>query len=122
MSTPAYSAREKALLDQIRTRGHWEMVYRPIPFTTRLDSSIELLPLVQQCVVDLAGWRFPYLPQQPDELAENRYRQADWLGQTHRWEHHLEVWRFYTTGQFAVATSVSWDWRDESGWWPLGER
>ena len=29
------------------------------------------------------------------------------------------MWRFFRTGQFALATSVAWDWRDQSGWWPV---
>jgi hypothetical protein len=29
------------------------------------------------------------------------------------------VWRFFRTGQFALLTSVAWDWRDQSGWWPV---
>lgn len=68
----------------------------------------------------MGGWRFPFVPDRQGELTNGqRLRDEDSIRQVHRWEHHLEAWRFYRTGQFGVATSVGWDWRDQSGWWPV---
>jgi hypothetical protein len=120
MSALPYVEEEKTMLDKLRTRGHWELVYRPLPFKERVSSSKDLWDIVEKCAVELGGWRFPYVKDVAGELTNGRpFRDAEWVGQIHQWEHHLEVWRLYTNGQFALATSVSWDWRDESGWWPV---
>jgi hypothetical protein len=86
----------------------------------RVQQLKELLPLIEKSAIELGGWRFPFVPDRAGELKNGqRHRDEDCVGQIHRWEHHLEVWRFYGSGQFALATSVGWDWRDESGWWPV---
>ena len=108
------------MLDKIRTRGHWELVFRPLPFKQRVTSSVELQGIVEKAALEFAGWRFPFVKDRDRDLKNGRrQREADWIGQLHQWEHHLEVWRFYTSGQFVVTTSVSEDWRDQSGWWPV---
>lgn len=117
-----YPAAEAALLAEVRSRGHWEVVVRPQPFKQRFPDSKELLEIVEKSAIDLGGWRFPFVPDRQGELTNGqRFRDEDSIRQVHRWEHHLEVWRFYRTGQFALATSVGWDWRDQSGWWPVRE-
>ena len=83
-----------------------------------MTDSKELLPIIEKSAIELGGWRFPFIPDRPGELTNGqRFRDEDSVRQIHRWEHHLEVWRFFRTGQFALVTSVSWDWRDQSGWW-----
>jgi hypothetical protein len=118
--TSEYSAVEAALLTDVRSRGHWEVVIRPQPFKQRVTDSKELLQIIEKSAVELGGWRFPFVPDREGELTNGqRLRDEDSIRQVHRWEHHLEAWRFYRTGQFGVATSVGWDWRDQSGWWPV---
>jgi len=118
--TSDFSAAEAALLKDVRSRGHWEVVIRPQPFKQRVLDSKELLQIVEKSAIDLGGWRLPFVPDRQGELTNGqRFRDEDSVRQLHRWEHHLEVWRFYRTGQFALATSVGWDWRDQSGWWPI---
>lgn len=118
--TSEYFAAETALLTELRSRGHWEVVIRPRPFKQRVTDSKELLQIIEKSAIELGGWRFPFVPDRPGELTNGqRFRDEDSVRQIHRWEHHLEVWRFFRTGQFALVTSVSWDWRDQSGWWPV---
>jgi hypothetical protein len=119
VSAPPYREEEKALLATIRTRGHWELVIRPQPFKERVHNPRDLFDVVAQRAVDLAGWRLPIIADRPGEIMERRHRETDWVGLLHRWDHHLEVWRFYTSGQFALVTSVSSDWRDQSSSWPV---
>jgi hypothetical protein len=88
----------------------------------RVEHSKELLSIIEKSAIDLGGWRFPYISDHPGELTDGqRHRDEDSVRQVHRWEHHLEVWRFYRSGQLALATSLGWDWRYESGWWPVRE-
>ena len=118
--TSDYSQAEASLLIELRSRGHWEVVIRPQPFKQRIADSKELLQIIEKAAIDLGGWRFPFIPDRPGELTNGqRLRDEDSVRQIHRWEHHLEVWRFFRTGQFALSTSVAWDWRDQSGWWPI---
>lgn len=120
--TADYAGAEKEILTQIRSRGHWEVNIRPQPFKQRVSQSKELLPIIETATIDLGGWRFPFVPDRAEQLVNGqRHRDEDSVRQIHRWEHHLEAWRFYRSGQFALATSVAWDWRDESGWWPVRE-
>lgn len=117
---PPYLEAEKERLAQIRSRGHWELVVRPDSFKERVTTTRGLFGIVEKSSLDLGGWRFPFVPDRPGELVNGR-RHVDtrWVGQLHRWEHHLEAWRVYTSGQLALATSVAWDWRDESESWPV---
>lgn len=118
--TSDYAAAEAAVLTELRSRGHWEVVIRPRPFKQRVSDSKELLQIIEKSAIDLGGWRFPFIPDRPGEPTNGqRFRDEDSVRQIHRWEHHLEAWRFFGTGQFALVTSVSWDWRDQSGWWPV---
>jgi len=120
--TADYAAAESDLLVQLRGRGHWEVVIRPHPFKQRVKQSKDLFALVEKSAIELGGWRFPFVPDRAGELKNGqRHRDEDSVRQIHRWEHHLEVWRLYRSGQFVLATSVGWDWRDESGWWPVRE-
>jgi hypothetical protein len=118
--TGTYAAAESELLTELRSRGHWEVVIRPRTFKQRVEDSKQLLQIIEKSAVELGGWRFPFVPDRPGELTNGqRLRNEDSIRQLHRWEHHLEVWRFYGTGQFALASSVGWDWRDQSSWWPV---
>ena len=118
-----YAEAEAAFLQQLRKRGHWEVVVRPSPYRQRIQRSKDLLPIIERAALDLGGWRFPYLQEPGAELqGGRRHRDEDSQRQIHRWEHHLEAWRFFRSGQFALVTSVGWDWRDESSWWPVKER
>src|SRR5262249_3496008 len=119
MSDSPYLEKEKVMLDKLRLRGYWQLVYRPEVFKERVTTSKDLGEIIEKCAVELGGWRFPFVKDAGELTNGQRYREADFLAQWHRWEHHIEVWRLYTNGQFALATSVPWDWRDESGWWPV---
>jgi hypothetical protein len=114
-----YLTAEKQLLDKIRTRGHWRVVFRPQVFKQRITSLKQLFVIVEEKRVDMGGWRFPFIPDHPSDLKNGqRHIDKDWVGQIHVWEHHLEAWRCYSSGQFSCITSMPWDWRDQSGWWP----
>ena len=53
--TSDYSASEAALLTELRSRGHWEVVIRPQPFKQRVADSKELLHIIEKSAIDL-GW------------------------------------------------------------------
>jgi hypothetical protein len=102
------------LLEKIRLRGYWRVAIHPATFVEkRLSNISDLYPLLQKISVQRGGWDFPYL-----DSGSPPHIDVDWIGQEPEWEHHLEVWRFYQSGQFVDVAGISEDWLGESKWWP----
>lgn len=98
-----------ALLDKIRSRGHWRAVIRPQVFVERRISQInELHPIIQKTSVQLRGWDFPHL-----DTHTKHHIDIDWIGQESEWEGYLEIWRFYQSGQFIDIAGMHEDWLDQ---------
>jgi hypothetical protein len=72
-----------------------------------------LYPLLQKISVQLRGWDFPHLDTQT-----RLHIDKDWIGQEIEWNHYLELWRFYQSGQFVHFSGMHEDWRDQSELWP----
>jgi hypothetical protein len=56
--------------------------------------------------VDVRGWDFPHI-----ETGEATNRGLNWVGAQVDWDHYLEVWRFYKSGQFVHIGAINSDWR-----------
>lgn len=97
-------------LNKIRSRGYWEVVIHPGTFIEkRIPEIASLYPILEKTSVQLRGWDFPHL--------ESRYSphvDVDWIGQETHWEHYLEMWRFYQSGQFVDFSGMAEDWVKES--------
>jgi hypothetical protein len=103
-----------SLIDEIHSRGHWQVVIRPTTFKTgRITDIAMLFPIVEGASVQLRGWDFPHIGRNGDRQID-----LNWVGQETRWEHMRELWRIYQTGQFFHLAGVWDDWRDHSSWWP----
>jgi hypothetical protein len=110
-------SRATELLEKIRTRGYWRVLIRPRPYDKhRLDDINALLPTLEQARVVLRGWDYPHINTEDVSV------HLDFIEQCTEWEHHLEVFRFYQSGQFVHYAGFPEDWRDQSGWWPADER
>lgn len=102
------------LLEAIRSRGYWHVLVRPTAFVEkRIPDISALYPIAENARVQLRGWDFPHLDRRNPPVI-----QLDWVGQETHWEHHLETWRLYQSGQFVDMCAFWDDWRDRSGWWP----
>src|SRR5690242_8088270 len=101
------------ILEMIRTRGHWELIARPAAFPGQPIDRRVLLGLVERCQVRLRGWYFPHVDHHEQGVV-----MKDWVGQAHQFEHSIEHWRMYTSGQFVSVCGIPHEWRDESGFWP----
>ena len=99
---------------KIGSRGHWKVTIRPGNFDqNRITDVVELLPLIRSAAVSLRGWDFPHIdPHTPPAIYE------DYIGQAFEWDHHVELWKFYQSGQFYFMGGFWDDWRDQSSWWP----
>jgi len=99
------------LLEKIKSKGHWQVVIRPLTFKkTRILEIKNLLPLLEKTSVQFRGWDFPHIDRDAPE------RGLDWIGQECDWDDILEMWRFYQSGQFVHISGVRYDWRDLSKW------
>lgn len=102
------------LLSKIRSRGHWRVVIRPGTFKKdRVGEISSLFPLVERSSVSIRGWDFPHIDRRKQPHID-----VDWVGQELNWEHHLELWRLYQSGQFVHMGGIWEDWRDQSALWP----
>lgn len=98
-----------ALVDKVRSRGHWNIVIRPVVFDAgRLDYAT-LEDVVESLAVRFRGWPVPFVDRREQPL-----RGDDWVGQDidATMVSHYEAWRFFTSGQFNHLRAISADWRE----------
>ncbi len=91
------------------------MVIRPATFTEKRVSDISALHhILEKTSVERRVWGFPQLHNltQPDTGPE-------WIGQETDWRQHVEVWRFYQSGQFVYYSGMVEDWKEQITLWPL---
>lgn len=117
------TAQQTTILEKIRSRGYWRVIVRPTKFVEHHVPYLELYSTVERCSVRLRGWDYPHIDQK-QEPQQGR----DWVGQEHDWNHYVEAWRMYQSGQFVHLCGLQEDWRDQSrlspavpGWRPLAE-
>jgi hypothetical protein len=109
----SYADTERQLATEIRTRGHWEFVVRPVGYqVNRIESSDLLIPIVQKAHVERSGWSLPVVNEPEIHLDH------DWIGESTVWEHQREIWRMFRSGQFYWVGGIPWEWRDRSKYWP----
>ncbi len=101
-----------ALLTKIRSRGFVQVIIRPQNFIDDRVPRADLFDLVGRCKVSLRGWDFPHVDRDPPHI------DVDWVGQHYQFQHLLEIWRIYRSGQFVSIFGIPHEWRDESGFWP----
>lgn len=104
---------KNSLLSKIRSRGYWQVVIRPTRFEEKRLEIPQLFSLVEKHSVHLRGWDYPHVDHRTQPRVD-----LEWVGQEFEWEHYLEVWRMYQSGQFAHFFGVREDWRDQSRLWP----
>jgi len=97
------------LLERIQSLGYWKVVIHPGNFDEKRVSRISnLYPLLEKISVQLQGWDFPHLDSRTPPITD-----ADWVGQEIDWRHHIELWRFYQSGQFVHISALTEDWFGE---------
>jgi hypothetical protein len=104
------------ILEDIRSRTYMTLVVRPLYFLEDRVPYAELEDTVRRASVQWRGWDFPHIDP------HTRIGRGDmWVGQESAWNHHLEVWRIWTSGQFVSTSGFASEWRDRSEWWPPDE-
>jgi hypothetical protein len=101
------------LAEKIMSHGYWRVLVRPANhIERRIENVTELFPLVQRLSVQLRGWDFPHI-----DLHDSPTIGDNWAGQDSEWEHHLERWRIYQSGQFVYLGAFTVDWAKHTENW-----
>lgn len=102
------------IVAKVRTRGSWAVRVRPVEFIeNRVPKSSDLIEAVRKSHVELRGWDFPHFDFNRAPIRKSKY-----IAQETDWEHYVELWRAYKSGQFFSICSLWGDWRDQSRLWP----
>lgn len=105
----------KELAQRIRSAGYWEAVIRPATHVPTRVPIAKLESIVERNAVQIRGWDFPHVDRRKPPA-----RLQDSIVNATEWEHIAELWRFYQSGQFVSLRAMWTDWRDRSGFWPVG--
>jgi hypothetical protein len=98
----------KVRMGKIKSTGYWRVNIRPTKFEkTRIDSPDHCWKLVELCRVYLRGWDYPHM--------EEKTIGEDWVqsGVDLDTFGHVELWRFYQSGQFIHYFSCLEDYREK---------
>jgi len=98
----------KEFLDKIKSKGYWRVNIRPTKFERfQIESPRRCWELVESSKVSLRGWDYPYVGQKEKIDGEDSTQSGfdlDRFG-------HMELWRFYQSGQFIHYFACKEDYR-----------
>lgn len=95
-----------SLLDDIRLKGHWNIVIRPlVRDANRVADLGSIVDLLRRIQVTRRGWHFPHVHPSNPPLIGN-----EWVGQDTNWEAFREIWRVTRSGQFLHVAGIRYDW------------
>jgi hypothetical protein len=96
------------LAAKIKSKGYWRIRIRPTEYmSNRIANISDLHPLVQRLAVDIRGWDFPHADF---NSVEDLSIHQSYVTQQTDWEHFIEQWRIYQSGQFAYVGALVTDW------------
>lgn len=104
----------EALLERIRTRGHWRINFRPRAYVPQILSLPRCKELVESNKVQLRGWDYPHI--QRNEEHGGQRPAGEYYESWTEWQNHLEFWRMYRSAQFLHYLALREDWLEESNW------
>lgn len=96
----------EARQSKIRSTGHWRVVIRPTEFRDKvIDSLSECWRVVESSKVVLRGWDYPHVEERARDIGQ------DFIQSGIDWEEygHVELWRYYQSGQFVHYFAASED-------------
>lgn len=91
-------------LADIISQAHFRHLIYPQSFVQDKVAYSELRSSLQESVVRLRGWPFPYV--------QSPLNGEDYIGEVTTWRDKTEAWRFYTSGLFADFRMLG-DWEDD---------
>lgn len=109
-----------SLLDQIKSRGYWRIVIRPVAFdANRIPMLLQCEELIRTMQVRNRGWYFPAISR--DGISTG----LDFVMSKSSAFMYREIWKFFQSGQFVCIRGLTEDWaegrKDETGDYGPGE-
>lgn len=86
---------DKQIINKIKGKGYWQIEVTPTTYKQRFSLS-ECKKIVKEAQVQLRGWYYPDISDNTEEF----FIGNNYVENFCDWKDHLEVWRFYTSGQF----------------------
>jgi hypothetical protein len=100
---------EHERLAEIHETGYWRVIIRPTVFEERrIPKLSQCWRIVDESQVRLRGWYYPYIDRDERVLGGN------WIQSGSKRANHVELWRFFQSGQFVHHRALPED-RDLSG-------
>ena|SRR5215207_1389878 len=100
--TVAVSEQERLAL--IQQTGYWRVVMRPTVFEERRIRTLsDCWRILEGAKVRLRGWDYPHIDR--DERGQGN----DWIQSGSTFTNHVELWRFFQSGQFVHHFSLRED-------------
>ncbi|MFI7541387.1 hypothetical protein [Actinoplanes sp. NPDC049599] len=100
-------------LAALKAKGHWRVAIRPLPFVESRLPPADLERVLAERQVQIRGWHVPHISNREPVI-----NGTDWIGQESSFGYHVEAWRFFTSGQFALVRGFQQDWRESSPYQP----
>jgi hypothetical protein len=98
----------------VKTRGYWVVRIIPEEYPEKTPFTLQVLEAaVKNSSVAIRGWDFPHI-----DTHKSPIRAPNHIEQPFDWQHYLELWRAYRSGQFVSLCGLWNDWRDKSTFWP----
>lgn len=94
--------------EKFKSKGYWEIVIRPSKFIEkRIPSLRDCVDIIRDNNVLFRGWDYPHYDSSNGPIPG-----GDYMEQSFCWEEygHIEIWRYYQSGQFAHYLAVWEDW------------
>lgn len=104
--------REIAILDQIKSKGYWEIEIRPQDYDENRLTKEQCQKLIRDCQIDIRGWDYPPIGDRIEEFFVGRNCVEGIVDFSTR----KEIWRLYQSGQFVHFFSIYEDWLENISW------
>jgi hypothetical protein len=97
-------------LDLVHETGYWRVLIRPTVFEERrIPRLSDCWRIIEEAKVRLRGWDYPHIDRR------ERGQGNDWIQSGSTFANHVELWRFFQSGQFVHHFGLRED-RMPPGW------
>jgi len=104
------------VIKKIKTRGYWKLAIEPIkPINNFFDHPTDVVKTIEQNKIGLRGWSYPHLPRENSDNEEVCIK-SDRVDALIDYNHLIESWTFFQSGQFIHLLGLREDWLKESDW------
>ncbi len=101
------------LINKIKTKGYWRILFEPLGEENKLTELPECKTIIEKNAVHLRGWPYPFVPNWSDDERALEFGQnycQGWINLEKTPFDHKEFWRMYQSTQFIHYIALYEDW------------